>query len=109
MPPRGHRPVFVVPHPSRLFRFFGVDALFCGAGWLLACAELTGISPEVLSDNNARVFREVWQDFASWLSEISVEEEAEGRSNGGVVLVAHNAKFDHKFLAAEQSRGGFDK
>lgn len=74
-----------------------------------ACAEMTGITPAVLAANNARVFREVWQDFASWLSAIRGEEEAGGRGNGGVVLVAHNAKFDHKFLLAEQLRGGFDK
>lgn len=72
-------------------------------------AELTGISPEVLAANNARAFHRVWPEFASWLAEIGVEEEAEGRSNGGVVLVAHNAKFDHKFLVEEQQRGGFDR
>lgn len=70
---------------------------------------MTGITPAVLAANNARGFREVWQDFALWLSGISGEAEAEGRSNGDVVLVAHNANFDHKFLLAEQLRGGFDK
>lgn len=70
---------------------------------------MTGITPEILTANNARVFREVWPEFASWLSKISAEEQAEGRSSGGVVLVAHNARFDHNFLLAEQLRAGFDK
>lgn len=70
---------------------------------------MTGITPALLAANNARVFREVWEDFASWLSRISGEEQAGGKSNGGVVFVAHNANFDHKFLVAEQARGGFDK
>lgn len=89
--------------------FGGVVALPSACLRLLACAGMTGITHEVLVANKARAFREVWQEFASWLSDITAEEEAEGRSNGGVVLVAHNAKFDHKFLVAEQSRGGFDK
>eukprot|EP00903_Cladosiphon_okamuranus_P021747 g19995.t1 len=71
--------------------------------------EMTGITPAVLAANKARSFRDVWQDFAGWLAGIRGEEKAGGRGDGGVVLVAHNANFDHKFLLAEQSRGGFDK
>ena len=89
-------------HPDSLVSF----VLFF---FRLLCAGLTGITREVLAANNARAFPEVWQAFASWLLEISGEEQAEGRSSGGIVLVAHNANFDHKFLQAEQLRGGFDK
>ena len=90
-------------------------------------AELTGITPQVLAANHALPFRDVWAQFALWLSEVAAEAEAEGADeagseggegveggdggsgSGGVVFVAHNAKFDHKFLMEEQERGGFDK
>eukprot|EP00904_Undaria_pinnatifida_P013739 jgi/Undpi1/9496/HiC_scaffold_27.g11952.m1 len=89
--------------------------------------QLTGITPQVLAANHALPFRDVWAQFALWLSEVAAEAEAEGADeagseggegveggdggsgSGGVVFVAHNAKFDHKFLMEEQERGGFDK
>ncbi|CAM9697670.1 unnamed protein product [Scytosiphon promiscuus] len=71
--------------------------------------DLTGITPEILAANKARPFREVWPQFAAWVSEIGAREKAEGRGDGGVVMIAHNAKFDHKFLVQEQSRSGFDR
>lgn len=72
---------------------------------LLRRADLTGITPQILEANNARSFPEVWPLFASWLREIDAEV-AGGR---GLVLVAHNAKFDNNFLAEELARGGFDR
>lgn len=75
-------------------------------------AALTGITPEILAANGARSFREVWPLFAQWLSEVQADvEEAsgEGEEAGGVVLVAHNANFDNRFLVQEQERGGFDR
>ncbi|CAN0535342.1 unnamed protein product, partial [Ectocarpus sp. 8 AP-2014] len=55
--------------------------------------EITGITPEILAANGARPFPQVWPEFAAWLS-----------GAGGVVFVAHNAQFDHKFLKEELSR-----
>ncbi|CAN0316193.1 unnamed protein product, partial [Hapterophycus canaliculatus] len=72
-------------------------------------SDLTGITPEVLAANKAKPFHEVWPEFAAWVSEMATREKAEGRGDGRVVLLAHNANFDHKFVVHEQSRGGFDK
>lgn len=77
-------------------------------------SELTGITPEILAANNARSFREVWPRFATWLAEIGGEEvladgAGAGGKGGGLVLAAHNAGFDHNFLIAELSRGGFNR
>ncbi|CAN0150927.1 unnamed protein product [Ectocarpus sp. 6 AP-2014] len=71
--------------------------------------EITGITPEILAANGARPFPQVWPEFAAWLSGVVAEEQAEGRSEGGVVFVAHNAQFDHKFLKEEVSRCGFSR
>lgn len=51
----------------------------------------------------------MWPEFAAWLSGVVAEEQAEGRGEGGVVFVAHNAQFDHKFLKEELSRCGFSR
>ncbi|CAM9304219.1 unnamed protein product, partial [Ectocarpus sp. 12 AP-2014] len=71
--------------------------------------EITGITPEILAANGARPFPQVWPEFAAWLSGVVAEEQAEGRGEGGVVFVAHNAQFDHKFLTEELSRCGFSR
>lgn len=70
-------------------------------------AGLTGITPEVLIGE--RTFREVWPEFSKWLSEIGMEQKEGGRSNGEIVLVAHNARFERDFLEAEQERCGFSR
>ena len=78
-------------------------------------AALTGITPEILAENDARSFREVWPLFAQWLSDVQAAgvEEVSGEDDedggGGIVLVAHNANFDNRFLVEEQARGGFDR
>lgn len=70
--------------------------------------ELTEISPEVLVANNARPFREVWPRFVAWLILTSIGVEWDGdKGCGGIVLAAHNAKFDIGFLLHEVARAGF--
>lgn len=71
--------------------------------WFFFRAELTGITPQVLAEKKARPFRQVWRRFASWLTAVAAEGE------GGVVLAAHNAKFDRGFLAAETERARLDR
>lgn len=39
----------------------------------------------------------------------TANDSSDCRDGGGVVLVAHNAKFDHSFLSAELTRGGFNR
>lgn len=70
-------------------------------------AELTGITKSVLRANKARPFHEVWTGFASWIEAlVRVGGNFEGR---GVVLAAHNARFDREFLVREMTRAGFER
>lgn len=99
-------------HRVALYYFYiyytGIFFIVLVALFVLTRAELTGVTPQILAANNALTFREVWPQFASWLTGVSAEA-VEAGGDSGVVLVAHNAKFDHKFLVEEQARGGFDR
>lgn len=61
---------------------------------------------------------EVWPKFARWLSGVAgaretAEDDASDGARGGaglgLVLAAHNARFDLRFLVAELERGGIDR
>ncbi len=62
--------------------------------------EITGISTALLYQEGARPFDAVWPDFLAWLDGV--------RGGRPVVLVAHNAAFDHKMLAFDLRRCGWD-
>jgi len=70
--------------------------------WIPAkITEITGISNESLFRARARKFEEVWPDFVRWVNAV--------RGGKPVVLVAHNAGFDHKFVMFDLKRGGWDE
>lgn len=62
--------------------------------------EITGISTALLLQEGARPFEQVWPAFCQWLDGV--------RAGKPVVLVAHNAAFDHKMLAFDLRRCGWD-
>lgn len=62
--------------------------------------EITGISTALLQEVGARPFEAVWPDFLTWLDGV--------RGGRPVVLVAHNAAFDHKMLLFDLRRCGWD-
>jgi DNA polymerase III epsilon subunit-like protein len=62
--------------------------------------ELTGISTAFLQQEGARPFEAVWPEFLAWLDGV--------RGGRPVVLVAHNAAFDHKHLVFDLRRCGWD-
>lgn len=70
--------------------------------WIPAkITQITGISNELLFRARARRFEEVWPDFVRWVNAV--------RGGKPVVLVAHNAGFDHKFVMFDLKRGGWDE
>jgi len=70
--------------------------------WIPAkITEITGISNESLFRARARRSEEVWPDFVRWVNAV--------RGGKPVVLVAHNAGFDHKFVMFDLKRGGWDE
>ncbi|CAM9539187.1 unnamed protein product [Scytosiphon promiscuus] len=91
--------------PSHVFSVFVEPE---GAYLSQRIRKLTGITPRILAANNARPFREVWPRFASWLRAVAAKG-GQGHGGGGVVLAAHNARFDRNFLVEEVSRAGFDR
>lgn len=66
-------------------------------------AEVTGITPNLLAQKNARPFREIWPQFASWLTTIAPEG---GR---GLVLATHQAHFHRGFVAKAIARAAIDR
>lgn len=79
-------------------------------------ADITRITPQLLAENGARPFREVWPRFTSWLAAVAAEGSGGGGGGddddevgGGVVLAAHKANFDRNFLAKEVARAKLDR
>ncbi|GAB5033391.1 atp-dependent dna helicase [Nannochloropsis oceanica] len=70
--------------------------------WIPAkITEITGISNESLFRARAKKFEEVWPEFVEWVNVV--------RGKKSVMLVAHNAGFDHKFVMFDLKRGGWDE
>lgn len=85
------------PEDGLLFNAY-VDPGF----WIPAkITEITGISNEFLFRQRARRFEEVWPDFLRWVNAV--------RGGKPVVLVAHNAGFDHKMLMFDLRRSNLDE
>ncbi|CAM9422580.1 unnamed protein product [Choristocarpus tenellus] len=80
---------------------------------------LTGITTDLLVANNAQPFREVWPQFTDWLSGLGTGRGGRDRDGdggqgerdfmGGIVLLAHNARFDHSFMKEELQRADFGR
>jgi hypothetical protein len=67
---------------------------------------LTGITRQVLADNGAQPFDKTWTAFTKWLQKFTTDSD--GNSNGKqVVMLAHNAAFDIKFIKVSCERAGF--
>jgi hypothetical protein len=67
---------------------------------------LTGITRQVLADNGALPFDKTWTAFTKWLQKFTTD--GDGNSNGKqVVMLAHNAAFDLKFIKVSCERAGF--
>jgi len=81
--------------------------------WAEGAREVTGITWEVLEKEGALPFSEAWALFRRWLAEVRTSPVAEtyaqqtegaAHQERQVVLVAHNAPFDRRFLEAEIER-----
>jgi len=62
--------------------------------------KLNGITPEFLAEKGAVPFQAAWKLFLAWIKDI--------RKNRSVVLVAHNAKFDHGMIQGNLKQAEID-
>lgn len=70
--------------------------------WIPAkITEITGINNEFLFRQQAKRFEEVWPEFVRWVNAV--------RGGKPVVLVAHNAGFDHKMVMFDLRRANLDE